>query len=169
MIPKYQIPMYYISGSEINEAEDWIQKAAKIALSATCDRSKCGCIIISDNKCIGVGCNTPPNNLESQRRCCCSKDNYHKKVTDKTCCIHAEQRAIMDALRNHPDKIVGSRLYFIRLDKENKPSFAGKPYCTICSKIALDVGIIEFVLWHREGICVYDTEEYNNLSYQYSE
>lgn len=44
---------------------------------------------------------------------------------------------------------------------------AGKPYCTICSKMALDVGIAEFVLWHEEGITVYDTKEYNELSFQY--
>lgn len=46
---------------------------------------------------------------------------------------------------------------------------AGKPYCTICSKLALDVGIKEFALWHEEGITIYNTEEYNTLSYQYNE
>jgi deoxycytidylate deaminase len=39
-------------------------------------------------------------------------------VTDKTCCIHAEQRAIMNALRNHPNEIEGADLYFMRLDKD---------------------------------------------------
>lgn len=97
------------------------------------------------------------------------KDGYHKKVTDKTCCVHAEQRAIMDALRKNSEKLSGSRLYFIRLDKAGNTSKAGKPYCTICSKMALDAGISEFVLWHEEGICVYDTEEYNTLSYEYTE
>ena len=161
--------MYFLSGLDEIIGQKWLNQAAEIALQATCERSKCGCVIIVWDECIGRWYNTPPNNLESQRRCSCSKDGYHKKVTDKTCCIHAEQRAIMDALKNHPDKIVGSRLYFIRLDENNNPSFAGKPYCTICSKMALDVGISEFVLSHQEGICVYGTEEYNNLSYQYSQ
>ena len=161
--------MYFLSGQDEIIGQKWLDQAAKIALSATCERSKCGCVIIAWDECIGIWYNTPPNNLESQRRCSCSKDEYHKKVTDKTCCIHAEQRSILDALRNHPDKITGSRLYFIRLDEEDRQSFAGKPYCTICSKMALDVGIAEFVLSHREGICVYDTEEYNDLSYQYHE
>jgi deoxycytidylate deaminase len=99
----------------------------------------------------------------------CNKEHYHKKVKDTTCCIHAEQRAIMDALKNHPDKISGARLYFIRLDEQGNPSKADKPYCTICSKMTLDVGIEEFVLWHREGICVYGTDEYNTLSFAYTE
>lgn len=65
--------------------------------------------------------------MEDQRQCSCSKDSYHKKVTDKTCCIHAEQRAIMDALRKNPDKIAGSRLYFIRLDDNGKPTKRDNP------------------------------------------
>ena len=88
-------------------------------------------------------------------------------MTDKTCCIHAEQRAIMDALSKNPIKLIGSRLYFIRLDDKDNTSKAGEPYCTICSKMALDVGISEFVLWNDKGVCVYETEEYNILSFQY--
>jgi len=73
----------------------------------------------------------------------------------------------MDALRKNSDKLPDSRLYFVRLDGGGKPSRAGEPYCTICSKMALDAGISEFVLWHEKGVCVYNTEEYNTLSYLY--
>ena len=122
---------------------------------------------MKDGEIIGQGFNSPPQNLESQRRCHCDKAQYHKKVTDKTCCIHAEQRAILDALKFASDKLIGSDLYFIRLDPEGKPAKSGNPYCTICSKMALEVGIKTFNLWHPEGIVAYDTEEYNILSYQY--
>lgn len=149
------------------QAEFFIQQAAKIAQKATCERSKCGCIIVKDREIIGKGFNSPPQNLESQRRCHCDKEQYHRKVTDKTCCIHAEQRAILDALKFASDKLIGSDLYFIRLDPEGKPAKSGNPYCTICSKMALEVGIKTFHLWHPEGIVAYDTEEYNILSYQY--
>ena len=73
----------------------------------------------------------------------------------------------MDALQHHPEKIKDSRLYFIRLDEQGDKLKAGKPYCTICSKMTLDAGIAEFTLWHEEGICVYGAEEYNGLSFQY--
>lgn len=154
--------------NEEKEAFVYFEKAKDIAKNATCKRSKCGAIIIQNNEIIGKGFNSPPNNLENQRRCLNLKDLYHKKVTDKTCCIHAEQRAIIDALKRNPDKIFGSKIYFIRLDKNNNTIKAGKPYCTICSKMALDVGISEFVLWHKEGICIYNTEEYNKLSYNFN-
>ncbi|MEK6938377.1 MAG: deaminase [Nanoarchaeota archaeon] len=160
--------MKYLFDTEEKEALEYLKVAAEIALNSGCERSRCGSVIVKDNEIIGRGFNSPPGNKESQRKCSCSKDSYHKKVTDKTCCVHAEQRAIMDALRKNGDKIVGSRLYFVRLDEEGEPSRSGQPYCTICSKMALDTGISEFVLWHEQGVCVYDTEEYNLLSYQYN-
>jgi len=39
-----------------------------------------------------------------------SKDSLDRKVTDKTCCMHAEQRAIFDALRRNPEKLDGSKM-----------------------------------------------------------
>lgn len=146
---------------------DFISKAVEVAKNSTCLRSKCGSIIVKDNQIIGKGYNSPPNNLENQRKCKNDKGDYHKKVTDKTCCMHAEQRAILDALKNNPEKIKDSKLYFIRLDEKDNPSFAGSPYCTICSKMALDTGIKYFILLHKEGIREYETEEYNLMSYQF--
>jgi len=157
--------MQYLTDNEEQSVLLFLEKAVEIAKSATCERAQCGSIIVKNNEIIGVGFNSPPHNDEGQRRCTCDKSAYHQKVTDKTCCVHAEQRAIMDALRHNPDKLPGSRLYFIRLDETGAPSRAGEPYCTICSKMALDVGIAEFVLWHEQGVCVYDTREYNDLSY----
>jgi deoxycytidylate deaminase len=148
--------------------EKYFKLASELAKKATCLRSKCGSIIVKDDEIIGKGVNTPPNNLESSRRCKNNKDDYPKKITDKTCCIHAEQRAMFDALKNNPEKIEGSILYFARLDENEKFQKAGKPYCTICSKMALDLGIKHFALWHEEGIKIYNTEEYNDLSYKFA-
>ena len=159
--------MKYLSYDEEMEALQYNKKAAKVALQSTCDRAQCGTIIVKDCEIIGSGFNSPAQNEE--KRCSQKKSSYHRKVTDKTCCVHAEQRAIMNALHKNPGKIVGSRLYFIRLDNSGSIAKSGKPYCTICSKMALDVGIKEFVLWHKEGICVYDTQDYNKRSYRYQE
>lgn len=161
--------MKYLSGTEKEGALEFLIQTAEVARGSTCERSHCGSIIVKDNKLVGKGFNSPPGNKEESRRCSCEKYSYSQKVTDKTCCVHAEQRAIMDALRNNPDTLIDSRLYFIRLDVNDNPAHSGKPYCTICSKIALDVGIKEFVLFHEEGICVYDTMEYNELSFNYKE
>ncbi len=159
--------MKVLAGGEEKLAMKSINEAARIAQNATCERFRCGSIIVNGGKIIGMGINSPPAEVDSQKRCGNLKSDYDLKVTDKTCCIHAEQRAIVNAIRQNPGKILGARLYFVRLDKDGKISFAGKPYCTICSKMALDVGVKEFVLYREEGICVYDAEEYNNLSFEY--
>ena len=161
--------MRLLSGDEEKRASKCIDEAAAIALKSTCQRDRCGSILIKGDEVIGRGCNSPPKDQESQRRCSYSKEEYHKKVTDKTCCVHAEQRAILDALKKDPAKVSGSRLYFMRINDKGQPSQAGDPYCTICSKMALDAGVAEFVLWRQEGIVVYDTEEYNLISFQYKE
>ncbi len=156
--------MKILQGKEEKEAIKFMKMAAKIASGSNCFRAQSGSVIVKNEEVIGQGFNSPPLNRQLDH---CIKDDLPKNFkSDKTCCIHAEQRAIMDALAKNPKKIVGSRVYFIRTDK-GKMKFAGKPYCTICSKMALDAGLAEFVLWHEEGIAVYDTQEYNDLSFAY--
>ncbi|MDD5098456.1 MAG: deaminase [Candidatus Pacebacteria bacterium] len=155
--------------AEEKEAIEWMDKTIEIAKKALCSNAKCGAIIVKNGEVIGEGYNAPPLDGESNRKCSNEYNLPQKFKYDRTCCVHAEQRAIMDALRKNPDKISGSRLYFLRVDDNGNIKKSGKPYCTVCSRLALDAGIKEFVLWHEQGICVYSTDEYNDLSYQYTE
>jgi len=155
--------MRLLSGKEHDGALAFMQKAADVAKGSCCLRSKCGSIIVNDSGIIGAGFNSPPGN-----KClkACIKDSLPKDFrSDRTCCLHAEQRAMMDALKRNPKKVHGSRIYFIRLDDKGNMMPSGKPYCTICSKMALDIGIAEFALMRKEGICVYGTKEYNDVSF----
>jgi len=141
--------MKYIKDSQEEKAAQWMDKAKEVAQKATCKRAKCGAIIMRDDRIIGRGFNSPPGESEKERRCEVEKNTYNQKVTDKTCCVHAEQRAVMDALAQHPDKVKGAQLYFIgfypngelRLDKGEI-----RLYCTICTKMMFDVGIAEFII-----------------------
>ena len=145
---------------------DYQAEALREAGNSTCQRAQCGSIIVKDDRIIGRGHNSPPRDLESQRRCLHDKSSYDNKVTDKTCCVHAEQRAIMDALSKHPESIRGSTIYVIRL--KDGVVQTGKPYCTICSKMALDAGIARFILIRADGIQEYGTAEYNDRSYRFT-
>ena len=159
--------MKIILEKQAREALNYFNQAQEVALKSSCLRSRCGCVIVKNNEIIGQGYNSPPQNKAVMA---CQKDNLPNDFkSDRTCCVHAEQRAIMDALKNNPNKIIGSSLYFIRIDEKGEKTFSGDPYYTICSKMALDVGVAEFILFREQGICVYDTEEYNNLSFKYVE
>jgi deoxycytidylate deaminase len=158
----------YLEGEERKEAEAYLLMAASYAETATCSRAKCGAVIISPKvRLIGGGFNSPAGNKESRRRCVRRKSEYDEKVTDKTCCVHAEQRAIMDALRSNPDHIEGATMYFARLDSDTGLSDHHRPYCTICSKMMVDVGLKWFVRYQDGDIIRYDTEEYDLISADY--
>ena len=159
--------MKVLTGMDESLALKFLEKAAEVAKNSTCLRAKCGSVIISGYNIIGEGFNSPPGNHEEQRRCLEHKSELHPKVSDKTCCIHAEQRAIISALMGRHDKIFKSDIYFARIDERGKIQECGAPYCTHCSKLTLDVGISRFILLNKEGICAYNTQEYNLLSFKY--
>lgn len=146
--------------------ETYFHEAIAEARKATCTRRFCGSVVISaEGGVIGRGWNGPPAGDEAQRRCERKSELHPDFKSDKTCCIHAEWRAIFDALRTHPDEIAGSTLYFDACDELGNRVYAGTPYCTICSKIILDCGVACVALWHADGIHVYDVSTYNDLSF----
>lgn len=164
--------MKFITGEEQENSKEYINEARIEAEKATCRRAKCGAVIVSDQKIIGRGFNSPPGNDETERRCHIKKNQYDIKVTDKTCCIHAEQRAVMDALRHFPDKLNGAKLYFSRFNPDGQQRLVGgkiQLYCTVCTKTMYDVGIAEFILPHQDGICSYSKNEYLDRSFEHGQ
>jgi len=148
--------------------EHFFSLAAECAKRATCKRDLCGAVVVKNGVMIGEGWNSPAGNREDQGMCTAEEyDWIKKKKADKTCCMHAEWRAIMDALKNHSDEIAGSTLYFTRVDAEGNMLKSGEPYCTVCSRLALDSEIAQFVLWQESGIRVFAMDEYNQLSYAF--
>ncbi|MEK6970312.1 MAG: hypothetical protein AABW68_01300 [archaeon] len=154
--------MRVLVGDEKRVAEGFMHVALSACGDSLCLSSQSGCVIVSKGIVIGTGSNSPPGNVPIER---CVKDEWPAYFrSDRSCCVHAEERAILDAVRHHPDEVRGSTLYYIRM-KKGQRVLAGAPYCTICSKLALDVGITEFVLWHENGIIAYTGDEYNVLSF----
>ena len=147
--------------------EKYFKEAASVAKRATCYRARCGSVIVSErNVIIGRGYNAPPLGDETQRTCDLEYHTDKKPKSDKTCCVHAEWNAIIDALKNYPEEIEGSTLYFMRIAGDDSFTEAGAPYCTVCSRLALQSGIRWFGLWNG-GPQMIDTKKYNLLSYDF--
>ena len=147
--------------------ENYFTEAGRVAEQATCYRAHCGAIIVaSDGQVIGRGYNAPPLGDESQRQCNVSHRLDVKRKSDKTCCVHAEWNAILNALQDHPKEVAGSTLYFMRVDEQGRFTEAGQPYCTVCSRLALQSGIKTFGLWNN-GPQMFDTGTYNTISYEF--
>lgn len=146
--------------------EDYFKEAGKVAEQALCLRDKCGAVIVFEGEIIGKGYNAPPKDDIAERKCHLDLVVSLKPKSDRTCCLHAEWRAILDALPT--GKIVGSTLYFVRVNDEGQLKESdGIPYCTVCSRLALDTGIKFFGLWTKLGSKLFLTKEYNDISYAF--
>lgn len=142
--------------------------AARRARMATCTRARCGAVIVlaGGEGIIGQGFNAPPLGDEANRKCDGVYDLTSKPKSDKTCCIHAEWNAIIDGLSSNSENLIGSTLYFMRVDENGEFTDAGEPYCTVCSRLALQTGISFFALWN-DGPQIIPMGEYNDASYAY--
>lgn len=160
--------MRILRGKLAKEAVRFLGLAEKEARSSSCQNARNGAVIIQNSKVIGRGFNSPALGKEEFRTCL---DSYpepeKKKKFDRTCCVHAEWRAVFDALRRNPRKIRGSTLYHMCLDDNGKVKKMDQPFCTTCSRIMLDAGIRGFVEYHKKGIISYLTGEFNKLSYRF--
>lgn len=159
--------MQRIYKQSINEFLPYFEAAAKIAKKASCRRAKCGTVIVQNGKIIGQGHNGPALGIESSRTCDRQFNLTLKPKYDKTCCIHAEWRAILDACKRNASQISGSVLFFMRIDQKGNFTDAGEPYCTTCSRLALESGVEKFALWNNGGADIYSALEYDNKSYEY--
>ncbi|HYH74763.1 MAG TPA: deaminase [Candidatus Saccharimonadales bacterium] len=159
--------MKRIIGDDLKTIRPFFIAAGKLAEQAKCLRGLCGTVVIKDGEIIGKGYNGPAFDDVDNRTCNDVYELQRKPKFDKTCCTHAEWRAIIDACKRNPDKIEDSVLYFMRVDIEGNFTDAGDPYCTTCSRLTLESGIGEFALWNAGGADIYSAAEYNRKSYDY--
>ncbi len=155
--------MEYIKAhEEVEKTKYFMEKAAEEARKSTCKKSQRGAVIVRDSKIIGLGHNKPL--LEEFCNPCIREDIKDNSRVELCSAIHAEQMAILDAIKKG-NLLGGSRMYHVKVKNgEMRPS--GKPSCTVCSRI-IDFAGIEFVLWHKEGYALYSPAEFNMLSFYY--
>lgn len=55
----------------------------------------------------------------------------------------------------------------MRVDDAGNFTDAGKPFCTVCSRLTMQAGISDFALWNNDRADVFTLPEYNKLSYDY--
>ncbi len=139
-----------------------LRLAAQIAFMSVCKKAKRGVILLRGREIIGKGWNnqTRPSQCDN-----CPRENVHDGSQHDLCLeIHAEQMAILDALKNGYSNLRGTVMIQIKV-KGGQMVPSEKPTCTWCSRYLEYFGI-NFVLWHREGIAIYAPDEINTLSLQ---
>jgi dCMP deaminase len=155
--------MKKLQGTELDQGLEMINEAVKISAKSPCKKSHRGAVLVKDGEIIAYGYNGAPND----RVCdpCIRGDIADNSKTELCYAIHAEQRAILNALKDGHD-LTGSRLYHIKV-KNGEVIPSDDISCTLCSRLILESGVAEMALLHTTGLTVYDAEEYNNLNYDY--
>jgi dCMP deaminase len=155
--------MKYLTGDEAKKAEDYILLAAEESKKSTCKKSHRGVVIVKNDEVIGRGYNKATiDNLCNP----CVRENIKDNSKVELCsAIHAEQLAIIDALKNGKS-LEGSRMFHIKV-KDGKQMHSEDTSCTVCSKLVLESGISEFVLSQSKGFALYTAEEFNRKSFEY--
>ena len=120
--------------------EYFLDLSDAVASRATCDRGRCGCVIVRDRRIIATGYVGSPSGLPH----CDEVGHDLKKVTDiggntrEHCMrtIHAEQNAICQAAK-HGVAIAGATLY-CRMEP-----------CRVCAMLVITSGITRVVCRRR--------------------
>lgn len=146
--------MRFLEGAELEFAHEILNYAADVARKSPCEKSKRGVVIVKGREMIGEGFNGPPLGFTCEPEKCKSICNAY--------CVHAEENAIMDALKKGND-IMNATMYHIKV-KDGKVNTSGDPCCPRCSALALQVGTLEFVLSHDQGVGLYPMDEFHRLS-----
>lgn len=152
-----------INKKEITKIECYMNLAAEEAKKSNCIKSKRGALIVKENEIIGKGYNKVT--LEDLCNPCIREDIKDNSRVELCFAIHAEQMAILNAV-NSSKPLTGSRIYHVKI-KNGEIVAAGKPSCTVCSRLIYESGISEVVLLHEDGYFIYKSKEFNELSFEY--
>lgn len=154
--------MIVLTGTGRAAALPFMNEALALAKQSGCHRAQCGAVIVAGGEIIGRGWNAPP---QDRLLNACFKDRLPAGFkSDKTCCVHAEQRAVLQAMAQDAARVPGSTLFFARIEG-GAPYTANVPYCTICSKLQLDAGVAAFVMWVGEELHSFPADEMNWRSF----
>lgn len=121
--------------NRISREEYYMNMAVQASLRSTCIRRKVGAVIVKDNVILSTGYNGAPSSLpnccDDCNRCYRSAHNIPSgQCLDLCFAIHAEQNAILNALKTGAD-LKGAVL------------FVNTYPCSTCMKLTIQVGIKE--------------------------
>ena len=101
----------------------------------------------------------------------CTRDALCKSHCGETA-IHAEERAIMEALDwTDKEAVKGSQILHVKVNADGQSVYSGSPSCLRCSGMILAAGIAKVWLLHdpdaeRGGLQAYSAVEFHALSAQ---
>ncbi len=144
---------------ESHLVEQVMERAVEIAKDSHA-RTRHAAIVVKDESVIGWGINGVP--LPGEDHCFCKFPTFHDH---DSCRTHAEQRAINLARAGVGwERVQGSKLLYVRLEADDSIRLNEPHFCARCSRLALSLGISEWVFPLSDGIVAYSSSEYDAVA-----
>jgi deoxycytidylate deaminase len=140
-------------------AEQMVERAAELARDSHA-RTRHAAVLMKDGSMRAWGTNGVPFPGEDHCYCKVGELGHHD-----LCRTHAEQRAITlardgDGWRRLP----GAKLIYVRLEADDSVRLAEPHFCARCSRLALSLGVAEWIFALSEGLVGYSSPEYDQIA-----
>ncbi len=144
--------------------EEFMEIAWEEAKKAKCQKSHFGAIIVKEGIVLAKGHNKP---IDKICEVCLRKEkNIGSGINSELCfSIHAEQNALLQALKNTKD-ISNAVMYIGHIKDGQIQKFSGKPYCTICSRLIAGSELKGVIFYTGDNYLLLTTKEFNEKSFE---
>ena len=140
-------------------AEQMVQRAAGLARDSRA-RTRHAAVLMKDDSMLGWGTNGVPFPGEDHCYCKAGELGHHD-----ICRTHAEQRAFTLARDGDGWRMLpGSTLIYVRLEADDSVRLEKPHFCPRCSRLALSLGVAEWIFALSEGLVGYSCADYDTIS-----
>lgn len=123
-------------------------------------RTRHAALVVKDGSLLGWGINGVP--LPGEDHCYCKFGSFSHH---DDCRTHAEQRAIMLAREGVGWGLLqDSQLLYVRLESDDSVRLDEPHFCARCSRLALSLGMGEWVFALSDGLVGYSSADYDRIS-----
>jgi deoxycytidylate deaminase len=144
---------------ESHLAEQMAERAAGLARDSHA-RTRHAAVLMRDDSMLGWGINGVPFPGEDHCYCKVAEFGNHDM-----CRTHAEQRAITLARDGDGWRMLpGAKLVYVRLEADDSVRLETPHFCPRCSRLALSLGVAEWIFALSEGLVGYSSADYDAIS-----
>ncbi len=140
-------------------AEQMVQRAAELARDSHA-QTRYAAVLVKDGSLLAWGTNGVPFPGEDHCYCKFGESDNHDR-----CRTHAEQRAITLARDGDGWRMLqGSKLIYVRLEADDSVRLDQPHFCARCSRLALSLGVREWIFALSEGLVGYSSADYDRIA-----
>jgi hypothetical protein len=148
-----------VNRQDSHVAEQMVGRAAELARDSHA-RTRHAALLVKDGGLLAWGNNGVP--FPGEDHCYCKfGDHGHHDL----CRTHAEQRAITLARDGDGWQMLqGSTLIYVRLEADDSVRLQQPHFCARCSRLALSLGVAEWIFALSEGLAGYSSADYDRVA-----